>query len=448
MPKPIMSPLSRRCVVAGLAAAPVLVGSGLPARDAAAQAAGMVNFVGWSAAVDQVRAQITAFERATSLRVNYENFPWAQYRTALVTRLVGNAPIDVAWISDAWLPEFAEAGWLAEINDMPQLMRYNAEAAEYCTQSMTYRGKQYGLAYYGDHMSFMYNTEILQRAGIAAPPTTWEEVVQQSLRIKQQGIVEHPLLLSLAADTWLIEFVSALTYAFGGRMVDDQGNAVMADANRGAVRAARFLREAIATHRIVSPGAVETPEINGLRAIGSGQHAFGIVPTYRIRALNDPSQATAAGKIRIALMPKGGPDGTNATLGWIRFYGMTPGAKQDRARRERAARFMEFFGGRDTGGNYSMQKLLLTDVGLPSCALPVNNDPEVSAFWDRWAGGGAVIAQQAMLARKKDTISPWFGEWVETSNQAWQAVCLGRAEPEAGMRTAAAKWTDLRRAFR
>ncbi len=444
MPKPVTSPVPRRHVLAGLAAAPALLAAG----QAAAQAGGTVNFVGWSAAVDQVRAQISAFERATNLRVNYENFPWAQYRTALVTRLVGNAPIDVAWISDAWLPEFAEAGWLAEINDAPQLMRYNAEAADYCTQSMTYRGKQYGLAYYGDHMSFMYNTEILQRAGIAAPPTTWEEVVQQSLRIKQQGIVEHPLLLSLAADTWLIEFVSALTYAFGGRMVDDQGNAVMADANRGSVRAARFIREAIATHRIVSPGAVETPEINGLRAIGSGQHAFGIVPTYRIRALNDPSQATAAGKIRIALMPKGGPDGTNATLGWIRFYGMTPGARQDRARRERALRFMEFFGGRDTAGNYSMQKLLLTDVGLPSCAMPVNNDPEVAAFWDRWAGGGAVIAQQATLARKKDTISPWFGEWVETSNQAWQAVCLGRAEPEAGMRTAAAKWTELRRAFR
>ncbi|WP_270934183.1 ABC transporter substrate-binding protein [Falsiroseomonas oryzae] len=438
---------SRRQALAGLLGAPAVL-LGLPADHAAAQAGGTVSFIGWSAAVDQVRAQISAFERATNIRVNYENFPWAQFRTALVTRLVGNAPIDVSWVSDAWLPEFAEAGWLADINDIPQLMRYNAEAADYCTQSMTYRGRQYGLAYYGDHMSFMYNTELLQRAGIAAPPTTWEEVVQQSLRIKQQGISEYPLLLSLAADTWLIEFVSALTYAFGGRMVDDQGNAVMADANRGSVRAARFIREAIATHRIVSPGAVETPEINGLRAMGSGAHAFGIVPTYRIRALNDPSQAQAHGKIRVALMPKGGPDGTNATLGWIRFYGMTPGAKQDRARRERAVRFMEFFGGRDTAGAYSMQKLLLTDVGLPSCALPVNDDADVKTFWDRWAGGGAVIAQQATLARKKDTISPWFGEWVETSNQAWQAVCLGRAEPEAAMRTAAAKWTELRRAFR
>lgn len=430
--------ISRRALAAGTAAI----------TAAGAQTANAVNFIGWSAAVDQMRAHITAFEAATNTRVNYENFPFAQYRTALVTRLVGNAPIDVAWISDAWLPEFVEAGWLADISDAPQLMRYNAEAATYCTQSMTYRGKQYGLSYYGDHMSFMVNTDMLARGGITTPPTTWEEVVEQSLRLKQQGIAEFPLLLSLAADTWLIEFVSALTFAFGGRFVDEQGASVMAAPGGGAVRAAQFIRDAVHRHRILSPGAVETGELNGLRAFGTGAHAFAIVPTYRIRALNDPAQSPAAGKIRLALMPKGGPNGTNETCGWIRFYGITPGAKADTARRTRALRFMEFFGGRDAAGAYSLQKLLLTDLGLPSCALPIAEDPEVRAFWDRWAGGGALVAQQAGLARKKDVISPWFGEWVETSNQAWQNVALGRAEPEAAMRAAGNKWTELRRAFR
>lgn len=434
--------VTRRTALQGMAAALALPGV------AAAQGAAPLNFVGWSAAVDQVKAQIAAFERATGQRVNYENFPWAQYRTALVTRLVANAPIDVAWISDAWLPEFAEAGWLADIDDIAGLKRYNAEASDYCTQSMTYKGKQYGLSYYGDHMSFMVNTDVMQRAGIAAPPTTWDEVTEQCLKIKAAGIMEYPLLLSLGADTWLIEFVSALTFAFGGRFVDERGDAIMGAANGGAMRAARWLHAAIHTHRILSPGAVETVELNGLRAFGSGAHAFTIEPTYRIRGLNDPAQATAAGKIRLALMPKGGPNGTNETCGWIRFYGMTPGAKADRARRERATRFVEYFGGRDTSGNYSMQKLLLLDVGLPSCAVPLAQDPEVQGFWDRWAGGGAMVAQQAMLARKKDVISPWFGEWVETSNQAWQSICLGRATPEAGLAALGTKWNELKRAFR
>ncbi len=438
-----MQEASRRGVLQGLVAAAM----GVPGM-AAAQAAGKVNFIGWSAAVDQIKAHIAAFERDTGVPVNYENFPFAQFRTALVTRLVGNAPIDVAWISDAWLPEFVEAGWLADIEDMPNLKRYGSETAAYCNQSMTYKGKQYGLSYYGDHMSFMYNTEVLQKAGIAAPPTTWDEVVEQCLKIKAAGIMEYPLLLSLGADTWLIEFVSALTFSFGGSFVDDKGDSVMGAPGGGAVAAAKWLHEAIHKHKILAPGAVETVELNGLRAFGSGAHAFTIEPTYRIRSLNDPAQATAHGKIRLALMPKGGPRGTHDTCGWIRFYGLTPAAKADRARRERAVKFIEYFGGRDTKGNYSLQEMLLLDVGLPSCALPLAEDAEVKTFWTRWAGGGAIVAEQAMKARKKDVISPWFGEWVESSNQAWQSVCLGRATPEAALAGLGTKWNELKRAFR
>ncbi len=437
------SELTRRGILQGLAAAG-MVAPGM----AAAQAAGSLNFIGWSAAVDQVKAHISAFERDTGVRVNYENFPWAQFRTALVTRLVGNAPIDVSWVSDAWLPEFAEAGWLADIEDMPGLKRYNAEAASYCTQSMVYKGKQYGLAYYGDHMSFMYNTDVLQKAGIAAPPTTWDEVVEQCLKIKRAGLMEFPLLLSLGADTWLIEFASALAFSFGGSFVDDKGDSVMGAPGGGVVAAARFLHDCIHKHKILSPGAVETVELNGLRAFGSGAHAFTIEPTYRIRSLNDPAQATAHGKIRPAMMPKGGANGTHDTCGWIRFYAMTPAAKADRARRERAVKFIEYFGGRDTRGKYSLQEMLLLDVGLPSCALPLTEDQEVKTFWERWAGGGDIIARQSMSARKKDVISPWFGEWVETSNQAWQSVCLGRATPEAAMAALGNKWNELKRAFR
>jgi multiple sugar transport system substrate-binding protein len=196
-----------------LSAGAAILGTTPPLR--AQGAASTVNFTAWSAAVDQVKSHINAFENATKLRVNYENFPWAQYRTSVVTRLVGNAPMDVMWVSDAWLPEFAEAEWLASIDDVPELMKYNADAASYCTQSMTYKGKQYGLSYYGDHMSFVCNTDIMQRAGIDKPPVTWDEVVQASLKIKQAGIVEYPMLLALAIDTWLIEFVSAMVFSHG-----------------------------------------------------------------------------------------------------------------------------------------------------------------------------------------------------------------------------------------
>ena len=86
---------------------------------------------------------------------------------------------------------------------------------------------------------------------------------------------------------------------------------------------------------------------------------------------------------------------------------------------------------------------LLTDVGLPFCTLPLQNDPDVKSFWEKWAGGGAVIAQQAASAQKKDVVAPWFGEWNETSNQAWQSVFLNRATPEAATTAMARKWAEL-----
>lgn len=440
----VSSTPSRRALLgtALSAGAAALVGAPAPVR---AQAAGTVNFTAWSAAVDQVKSHIGAFENATKLKVNYENFPWAQYRTSVVTRLVGNAPMDVLWVSDAWLPEFAEAQWLASIDDVPELMKYNADAASYCTQSMTYKGKQYGLSYYGDHMSFICNTDIMQRAGIDKAPTTWDEVVQASLKIKQAGVVEYPMLLSLAIDTWLVEFMSAMVFSHGGRFVDPQGAPVMSEPRRGAIEAATWIRDAIHTHKIISPGAVETPEINGLRAMGAGQHAFGIIPTYRLRALNDPSQAPAAGKLRPALMPRGAQATASATCGWIRFYGMTPSAKANAARRANAVKFIEFFGGKDSTGSYRFQKLLLTDLGLPFCTTPLAGDPDVKAFWEKWAGGGDVIAQQAASAVKKDVVAPWFGEWNEMANAAWQSVFLNRATPEAATRAMAQKWNELRK---
>jgi multiple sugar transport system substrate-binding protein len=434
--------LSRRRLLrlAGAAGAAGILTHG---RRAQAQAADTINFTTWSAAVDQVKSHITAFEKKTGLKVNYQNFPFAQYRETLVTRFVGNAPMDVMWVSDAWLPEWAEARWLAPIGDMPQLTRYNGDVDAFCNESMVYKGQQYGLTYYSDHMSFMYNTELLQKAGIAAPPKSWDEVTQQALKIKQAGLADFPVLLPLAVESWQIEFITAMVYSFGGGFVDDKNMAVMADPRRGALAALKWVHDAIHVHKIVSPGAVETGELAALKAMGGGTHAFSLTPRYRIRTLNDPTQAQAAGKIRIALMPQG-PNGSNATVGWIRFYGMTPATKRDRRRAENAAKLIEWFGGKDDLG-YTFQKLLLVDLGVPFCVKPLNDDPQVKAHYDKWAGGSDIVVRQNALARKKDTIAPWFGEWNEVHGKAWQAALIGRSTPEAALKSAADKWNELRR---
>ncbi len=114
-----IAPLSRRSFLkttasslatAGVSSASFVAGAGR------ALAAEPINFATWSAAVDTVKSHLAAFEAKTGIKVNYSNTPWAQYREAMITKLVGKAPIDVLWVSDSWLPEWADAGWIAPVD--------------------------------------------------------------------------------------------------------------------------------------------------------------------------------------------------------------------------------------------------------------------------------------------------------------------------------------------
>ena len=187
----IWTPGSSRRDFLKMSAAAGAAGAGLLPLAGGAQNAPL-NYYTWSAAVDLVKSHLTAFEAKTGLKVNYSNAPWAQYRDTMVTKFVGKAPIDALWVSDSWLPEWADAGWIAPIDGYPELMKYNEDVDDFCVKSMQYKGKQYGLTYYSDYMAFFYDEEMLKKAGIKAPPQTWDEVVQQSADDQESRPVAVP----------------------------------------------------------------------------------------------------------------------------------------------------------------------------------------------------------------------------------------------------------------
>jgi len=435
-----MGSASRRDFLKAAAAAGAAAG-GLLSHEALAQS-GALNMYTWSAAVDLVKSHLSAFEAKTGIKVAYNTSPWAQYRDTMITKFVAKAPIDVMWVSDSWLPEWADAGWLAPVNPFPELLKYNTDADRFCTESMTYKGKQYGLTYYSDYMAFFYDAEMLKKAGIKEPPKTWDEVLQQSLKIKSAGLSQYPMMLSMARESWLIEFLSAMVFSHGGRFVDDKGAAALAQANGGAQRALQWIADAVQKHKIISPASVETGELNGLKAFGAGNHAFALLSRYRIRTLNDAKQSPIAGRVRQAMMPAG-PGGSPATVGWMRFHGMTPQAAADKTRAANAAKLIEWFGGK-AGSEYQFQKMLFNDLGSGFGIPSLFKDAEVQASYAKYADIKVFEAQQK-LARKKDVISRWFGEWDEVNGTAWQSAVLGKSTVADALKKSAGAWNELRK---
>ena len=412
----------------------------LPGMGAFA-AGNTINYQTWSAAVDLVKSHLAAFEKASGLAVDYANAPWAQYRDAMVTKFVGAAPMDVLWVSDAWLPEWAEAKWIAPINAYDNLMAYNSDAEAFCTDSMTYKGEQYGLTYYTDYMGFIYDAEKLSAAGFSAPPASWDELVEQALVMKEKGIAEFPMMLAMAKESWLIEFMSAMVFSHGGRFTDDKGDSVMQEEKGGALSALQWVVDAVSKHKIVSPGCVETGELNGLKAFAAGNHAFALLPKYRLAMLNDPGQSQIAGRAKQALMPMGA-DGSHATVGWMRFHGMSAQAAADKVRADNAAKLIEWFGGK-ANGEYTFQKLLFLDLGSGFGVKPLFENADVRAAYNKY-GDVEMIQKQQALAQKKDVITPWFGDWSEVNGAAWQSAILGNATPADALKEAGAEWDDLK----
>jgi multiple sugar transport system substrate-binding protein len=413
-----------------------------PLARALAADAEPIHFVTWSAAVDQVKSHLSAFEKKTGIPVDYSNTPWANYRETLVTKFVANAPIDTLWVSDSWLPEWADAGWLAPIDDHKELTQYNGDVTEFCNQSMTYKGRQYGLTYYSDHMAFYYVDDMLKKAGIEKPPETWDEVTEQALKIKKAGISEYPVMLALARETWLIEFLSAMVFSHGGRFTDEKGAAVMNVPKTGCVEALKWIVDAVNVHKIVSPACVETGELTGLKAFSSGNHAFALEPQYRLRTINDPQQSRVGGRVKQVLMPSG-LGGSHATVGWMRFYGMTPRAQKDKRRAAATAKLIEWFGGK-ADGEYAFQKLLLLDIGSGFCTKPLFQDADIRKSYNTYADVD-VVEKQGALARQKDVVTTWFGEWNEINGQAWQEAILKKVSPEDAMKRSADSWNKLKK---
>ncbi len=78
-----------------------------------------------------------------------------------------------------------------------------ADSSQAAWDIVSYDGKQWGLPWLLDQLYFYYNSDMLAQAGFDAPPTTWEELLTQAQAMKDQGIVEYPIVVPLGPDRGL-----------------------------------------------------------------------------------------------------------------------------------------------------------------------------------------------------------------------------------------------------
>jgi len=414
-----------------------------PAAVGEAAEPASLDFVVWSYGIETIQDNIKNFQDANpECQINLKDYSWLEYHDTMVGRFAAGDPPPLLYGSDHWLQEWASAGWLAPLNEpFPQVADYSGELAPYALQGMTYDDDVYGLSYYADTIDFVYNEDQLQQAGFDAPPQSWQDVWDMATALKEQGITEYPMILAFSqAEGASIEAMISMIY---GRhtgedaLFDDANQPTFAQEGSAAHEAIQWLKEAYDAG-LLDPASLQTAEIDQVKSMQSGAHTFTILPQYNMAELNRPESGEFAGKFRIALMP----GDSHSTVGYVRFYAMTPeAAAMGEDALACAWKFLEYFGGK-TDGNYTVVKRWAVENGLGFAQLPLFEDPDVNEAFGTW-GDVDVIAQQAELARAKEGLTPWFGAWDVFTRAEIHKAILGQQSTMDTLNNMAAKWDEL-----
>ena len=391
-----------------------------------------LEFVVWNYSLETIQDNVKKFEELNpGIKVNVTDYTWPDYHDTMMLRLRGNTQTDVIYGGQDWLPSWAAAGWLVPLEDsFPEVTKYEDRTANYALSDMTYQGKLYGLSYYADIISFLYNKEILDQHGIAVP-ATWDDVLAASLKLKEAGM-EKPIVYEYNQE--LPNFYDAFVaqvYGRGGAMFDENLEPLFNDPQSAAWQQLQWLQDAFTKHQIVAP---ETHESKIIPAMNTGKHAFTIVFNYVLAAMNNAAEQPLAGQFDLALMP----GEAHSTLGFAKFYAMTAQAAADDARREAAWKFIEYMG----GGDYQIAKRWAVEKGLGFAQLPLFDDPDVQQAWSGWIDVEK-FKQQATLAQN-GTWTEWAGIWSAYFRPLLAQAMVGEASVEEVMEAGAAKWVEYR----
>ncbi|TYC79765.1 extracellular solute-binding protein [Stappia sp. BW2] len=249
---------------------------------------------------EDIESMTAKFEEANpGVTVALEFVPYEALHDKIIAAAgAGDDGYDVVLFDVIWPAEFATRGFLQDVTDRIPA-DYTDKVFDGAWTTVEYDGKRYGMPWILDTKYLFYNTEMLEEAGISAPPKTWTELAEQARQIKDKGIVEYPLVWSWSQSEAMICDFTTLTAAYDGAFFKDGEPAFTTG---GAKDAVTFMKATL-DEGLTNPSSREYFEEDVRRVFSNGEAAFALNWTYMNALANDPEESKVAGKVKVAPAP-------------------------------------------------------------------------------------------------------------------------------------------------
>jgi len=188
-----------------------------------------VTLSGWGASPEEqelLKQTLKEFEdKHTNIKVNYEIIA-DQYMDVIKTRLIGQEGPDLFYLDAFEAPGLISKGVIEPLDSYVKPEFDVNDFEQPLLDAFKYEGKTYGFPKDFSTLAMFYNKKDFAEAGIASPPTTWEELQEAAKKLtKVEGGKVTRFGFGVAPE---LARQMLMVQAFGGKVSDEQGNAAFA----------------------------------------------------------------------------------------------------------------------------------------------------------------------------------------------------------------------------
>jgi len=350
-----------------------------------------------------------AFEAANpGTDIQIEVVPWDELGQKLAGDIAAGTNPDLAIIGTRWLVDFVKRD-VVEPLDGFMTDEFRGRFIEPFLQAAVMDGKTYGLPISASARAMYYNKNLLEKAGIAEPPKTWDELKAAAEKISALGEGVHGFGLQGRETETDIYYYYAM-WSQGVEILDENGRSSLS--SDGAIAAARIYKELIDKGG-TEPNVTAYARADVERLFKQGK--IGMMITAPLLKEDAPNL-----NYGIAPIPAG-PTGARGTYGVTDSIIMFKTSKS----KEEAWKFLDYLFTTEMRARFTQEE------GF----LPVNKE---EAKMDYYANDPNRKAFTELLPSARFT--PLVAGWDEVAQKtidALQKIYLGAGEPDATLKAAA-----------
>jgi multiple sugar transport system substrate-binding protein len=366
---------------------------------------------------DDIKAMTEEFEKSNpDIHVNLELVAYEALHDKIVAAHGAGADgYDVVLFDGIWPAEFGKNGFLKDVTSrIPAAQKDQVFDAAWSTAS--YGGKVWGMPWILDTKYLFYNKDMLQKAGIAAPPATWDELAKDAKIIKDKGITKFPIVWAWSQAETVVCDYGTLVQAYGGNYTADGKLSF----NKGAELEALKYMKASLDSGLTNPSSTEYVEDDVLKVFANGEAAFALNWTYMYGGANDPKASKIVGQFGIVPAPGVAGKAAHAAVNGSMALGIASTSQHA----DESWKYIQYLTSRPVQDKYAKLSLPIWKASYDDPAVAQGQEDLVAA---------AKQAIPIMLPRPETTS---YQELSSNLQKNLQKALLGQATPEDALTAA------------